>query len=1091
MNRSIHILLFIFMGLIALACDRRPSADESLKVRQGVWDLNNRSIATEGPLPLKGEWSMVWDSFLPPEAISRLAETHMLPVPGSWSRPANDPRPAQGYGTAWLRIRGLPPSDQPYELYFPQVGTSYQAQVLSMTSNFEVLGSTSAGHISESKATTIPELIPKVIQFNHQQEGDLLVVIKLASFHHRTGGIWRAPYLGQSPQASTLLRNTKVQEIAVVAMIFMIGLYNLGIFLQRREDQTSLWLSAYCFLIASRELCTSDLISFFWTPAHVWTYELRFKIEYMTILGNTACLAMFLSHCFPSFIHRSVAQACLWVAGLVTLLVLFTEAAFFTYGIRVLQVFLLAIEAYLLYGWIMAFVKNAESARLSFFGCLIIASAVIHDVLVSLNLFGSKFIYGIGVSIFLLVQSLVIGQKFAAAFRRSEWLVKELKEQEQSRILFFHNTSHELRTPLNGILGFVELLLLGRYGTLAPKVIQQIEKIGTLSRGLMEQVNTILDLAKSRRGDLVLFSSRIPLDEVVEEMNNMCEGLLIKYPQVQFEVSLSWGPEVKPGFNSDREKLSRILRNLLGNAFKFSRSHEKNHVRLKLILADNAEYLEIQVSDEGIGIAPEHHEAIFGEFYQVQNDARRSFEGTGLGLAMVRKLVELMGGTIRLDSQLGHGSTFTVRIPAQSGVSVQTAETKSEHLVDRIPFLGSAIDQRDAKVPAANPIEGHQSRVLVIDDNPVNCEVISEILSSYGYLVDVAQGGREGLSLIEQQRPDLILLDLMMPDVSGEDVLLHLKAQEQYKDIPVILLTARASQEDRIKGLNLGADDYLPKPIMSDEMTLRVNNTISRLNYARDSAQKSVLIKALAAAQEVHEALGRELKQVPGIEISEYYQAAESTSGDWLGIHHDAGNRRLYLMMGDVTGHGMVSALVTVAVAGAIRGAILMAEQSDTKRSMNEFLQALAHSVNKAVLDSGGKVERWMTMAFVGLDLTNGEGLLLSAGHGSIYHLTAAKAIELQAPGSPLGSTEKPYFGLKPFQLAPGDGLFLFTDGLLENVGPEGQTLHKRDLQALLNSKLPTDQLRQSILENIRKVWGTAKPEDDTSLLIARWKGEG
>jgi serine phosphatase RsbU (regulator of sigma subunit) len=329
----------------------------------------------------------------------------------------------------------------------------------------------------------------------------------------------------------------------------------------------------------------------------------------------------------------------------------------------------------------------------------------------------------------------------------------------------------------------------------------------------------------------------------------------------------------------------------------------------------------------------------------------------------------------------------------------------------------------------------------------------------------------------------------MMPNVSGEDVLQHLKSNEEYKDIPVILLTARASQEDRIHGLNLGADDYLAKPIISDEMSLRVYNTISRLNFAREAAQKVILIDALNAAQQVHESLGRERRQMPGVQLSEYYHAAESASGDWLGVHYDAGHNRLYMMIGDVTGHGMISALVTVAVAGAVHGAISMVEKWGSERSMEESLRAIAGSVNKAVCDSGGRVERWMTMAFIALDVEKGEGLLLNAGHGPIYQLTSQKCRPLQALGSCLGSTDQPEFGLQAFQLEVGEGLFLFTDGLIENKGRDGQGMSKRELQNLLNTALSPEEQRQRIVEGAQAYWGEAPLQDDVSFLILQWTG--
>lgn len=1087
MARSFVILWSLFLAFLLGACGRSSSGREPPKAVNGTLDLSDWDFDRDGPVTLDGAWNFVWDRFLTPEDLKNKAfDTSQLslPVPGPWTALQTSTAVSQGYATAWLKIKGLRPQAEPYALLIPQIGTAYRAVVFRSDAAHVLSWPWHAGHPSHSKAETLPELRPQIADYMHSEEGELILLVQLASYHHRTGGIWRSLEFGPSEPLTMRFRNLKAQDIAVVAMILMIGLYNFGIFLQGREDRSSLWLATYCMVIALREFCTSDLISFALMPGSLWTYELRFKLEYMTLLGNAACLAMFLSHCFPAFIQRRFAFICLAVAGVSFLPVLFTEAAVYSRLLRVFQLILLSIEVYLFYGWVKAVLKNAESARLSFAGCLIISFAVVYDVLVSINVFATGYIYGMGVTVFLLVQSLVIGQRFAAAFRRSEWLVKELKEQERARTLFFHNTSHELRTPLNGILGFVDLLRQGRYGELPTKAVQQIEKIGSLSQSLMDQVNTILDLAKSRRGDLVLHPSQIPLDEIMEEVRNMCEGLLVKHPQVTFEWKVSWSPGDKVSFTNDREKLMRIIRNLVGNAFKFSKAGEPNRVRLILTLDTSQRNLEIQVSDEGIGIAPEHHEAIFEEFFQVQSHARRVYEGTGLGLAMLRKIVNLMEGSIRLDSVPGQGSTFTVRIPEQALVPIQSLELREPFRESRTPDTENVAGRG---LPTSRPSKQQTARILVIDDNPINCEVIGDILHSHGYTVDVANGGQAGLEAIERQHPDLVLLDLMMPHVSGEDVLLHMKSREEYKDIPVVLLTARASQEDRIHGLNLGADDYLAKPIISEEMSLRVHNTISRLKFAREAAQKTILLDALNAAQEVHEALGRKKLHVPGVEISEYYHAAESASGDWLGVHYDADHKRLYMMIGDVTGHGMISALVTVAVAGAVHGALSMVEKWGAQRSMEESLKAIAASLNEAVLDSGGKVDRWMTMVVVGLDVATGEGLLLNAGHGPIYQLSQKKCQPLQVLGSCLGSTDAPEFGLLPFKVESGDGLFLFTDGLIENKGQDGKGLTKRELQAMLSAAEGADDLKQQLVEKTLSYWGEAPLQDDVSFLILKW----
>ena len=225
---------------------------------------------------------------------------------------------------------------------------------------------------------------------------------------------------------------------------------------------------------------------------------------------------------------------------------------------------------------------------------------------------------------------------------RSPKALKEIQEKEQSRTLFFQNTSHELRTPLNGMIGFMQLLVQGRYGAIPQAAEHQLQKCIRLAISLKNQVNAILDLAKSKKGTLALNNSSILLDELASEAEDLADGLLLRRSDLSFKSQRVW-PEAEGRFVGDREKLNAILRNLLGNAFKFTDPLRPNAVELQL--RRDTKRLVIVVKDTGIGIPIEHQDKIFEEFQQISGDARRAYEGTGLGLAMVRDYVRLMGGS--------------------------------------------------------------------------------------------------------------------------------------------------------------------------------------------------------------------------------------------------------------------------------------------------------------------------------------------------------------------------------------------------------------------------------------------------------------
>jgi signal transduction histidine kinase len=460
--------------------------------------------------------------------------------------------------------------------------------------------------------------------------------------------------------------------------------------------------------------------------------------------------------------------------------------------------------------------------------------------------------------------ALVNAREFADTFRNSEKmrrelerLVEEVKQKEEARTLFFQNTSHELRTPLNGIIGFMRLIGQGKYGNVPEAAEQHIQKCIRLAISLKHQVNTILDLAKSKKGNLLLHNSVISLSELSKEANDLAAGLLLNHEDRGFTLHRSWSQEQNL-FIGDHDKIRAMIRNLLGNAFKFRDPERPNQVTLTI--KRDEEHLIIEVQDTGIGIAPEHQSIIFEEFQQLAADARRAYEGTGLGLAMVKDYIRLMGGTVQVESQLGVGSHFTLNIPAQKEVHLQ------KDIVSLSDTEIGPLNPRQASPQQAVTTQ-HSYRIFVVDDHEMNCEVLKDLLEHEGYKVKAFIDGREALKWMRREPPDLVLLDLMMPFFSGEDTLRAMRAEDGLKDIPTILVTARASEDDRLFGLSLGADDYLAKPILHDEMLFRIRNLLSRLDIREKVVAAEAALK-LAQLGQLMQEYSHELKNALQIDAS-------------------------------------------------------------------------------------------------------------------------------------------------------------------------------------------------------------------------------
>jgi signal transduction histidine kinase/CheY-like chemotaxis protein len=356
---------------------------------------------------------------------------------------------------------------------------------------------------------------------------------------------------------------------------------------------------------------------------------------------------------------------------------------------------------------------------------------------------------------------------------------RRIKEADRLKSQFLATMSHELRTPMNSIIGFSEILAERLGDQIDPKHLGFLRHIHTSGQHLLGIINDILDLSKIEAGKMEIYPEFFSAGPVIEGVCSVMRGMAKTNTKIVVDVE----PDL-PQIETDLAKFKQVLFNLLSNAVKFS--PEGAPIRVTAQLRDGA--LTVSVRDEGIGIDPAHHALIFEEFRQVDSSARREFGGTGLGLALVRKFVELQGGSVAVDSALGAGSTFSFTLPVQSRAAVVT----------RAPEL---------QVEAA--------RVLVIEDDPNAFELIATALGSAGFFAVRARHGDEALRLARESKPVAITLDLVLPGVDGWEVLKRLKGDPATRDLPVVIISM---VENRDLGLALGADDYFVKPVDRDQL---------------------------------------------------------------------------------------------------------------------------------------------------------------------------------------------------------------------------------------------------------------------------------
>jgi PAS domain S-box-containing protein len=388
---------------------------------------------------------------------------------------------------------------------------------------------------------------------------------------------------------------------------------------------------------------------------------------------------------------------------------------------------------------------------------------------------------------------------------------RELERANRAKDEFLANMSHELRTPLNGILGVAEVLLDGMRGPLNDTQRKMVNAIDTSGKHLLSLINDILDLSKVEAGHIEIHLESISIHDA-------CQASLALVKQISFKKGVRVHFISDPAFPTlvtDLRYLKQILVNLLSNAVKFTPAHGK--VTLQVRGRPHLGLVEFSVNDTGIGIAPEDLVRLFQPFTQVDSSRTHQDEGTGLGLALTRRLTEALGGSVAVTSEVGKGSCFTVSLPWQEQLPTQEAPPEAAHPSPAAPEPGTGAHPGPgaAASPGAPPILG---TVLLAEDTPLNAMVVGEFLEIIGHKIVYASTGREALEKAETCAPDIILMDIQMPEMDGLTAIRRLRSNPRFTRLPIIALTAFAMAGDRERILEAGASGYISKPVKLKEL---------------------------------------------------------------------------------------------------------------------------------------------------------------------------------------------------------------------------------------------------------------------------------
>lgn len=779
------------------------------------------------PLKLDGEWEFYWNQLLEAKDFENKKPqmTGYIGVPKSWNGYIvnGEKLKGDGYATYRLRIKVKNGTDM-YGLKVLPMGTAYKLWV-----NGELLSSN--GKVGSTSRETAAQYLTKEVFFTSQQPS-IELILQVANFEHQKGGFWYSLEIGSVQQIEESVLFKLWFDMFLIGALFIIGIYHLGFYILRRKELSALYFALFCLDVAIRSLTYNEYI--LTRLVNNLNWSLVIKTEYLSLFFILPISITFFYTLFPDEFPRKIVKGVQIFASVFSIFVIVTPASIFSYTIDVYLYCMVLCMMFILYALLKAAFRKKIWALVVLIGYTFLLATGINDIIAKFTSASAGLYFPLGLLVFTFSQSLILSKLYSNAFSTVEALSNNLleysKELEEKNILlekvdqikddFLANTTHELKTPLHGIIGISQSLLESHEST-SKKHTENLNLIMTSAWRLSNMVDDILDFSKMKHQGIHLNIK--PVD--VWQLTEMVAALLKPLIKIKQLVICNEIDRNIPLIAADEDKIRQIMQNIIGNAIKFT---DAGQITISAFVKE--EELEISVSDTGIGIPEERFEDIFKPFEQVVP----VFGGTGLGLCITKKLVEMHGGRIRVQSEVGKGSIFTFSIPLSNHMKEinGTLQAKPDIIKYELPI------KEDTEIVANNYGIESSGTILIADDEPINLQVMINLLVEEGYHIITALNGHDALEKVMNEKPDLVILDVMMPKMSGLEVCKKLRERYSIFEMPVLIVTVGNRTEDILSGFEAGANDYLSKPFSSRELKARAR-TLLELKRTAENAINS------------------------------------------------------------------------------------------------------------------------------------------------------------------------------------------------------------------------------------------------------------
>jgi len=756
------------------------------KVEQGIlncvdWDFKNQPY-----LDLEGEWEFYWKQLISPEEFRKSEITRKrvyASFPELWTNLTiqGEELTAKGYATYRMVIK----NDTLLPLMAIEMRDVYTAYKLWV--NGELIAQN--GEVGKSRVSSTPYWLPltRTLDLNGKSNE---IVLQISNFHHSKGGINKTPVFGTS-ETLILKREKELTYVYLLTgSLLMGGLFFLGLFLYGKQDRAVLYFSMFCMVYGLRVMGT-DLYALHNLIDLPWSVTTAF--EYLSLYAIAIFFLEFVYNLYPKESYKPVIRGFQILSLLLALFTIIFPASIYT---LVVEFYLLAVALFILYGayiFIRAAIRQREGTVYALLSTLILFAVMLLNIGAYFGVLPFlPFVYFVGYILFFFLQSLILSFRFASTFKRA---TEAAESGARVKSEFLATMSHEIRTPMNGIIGMTTLMAQTE---MTEEQENYIETIRVSGESLITIINEILDFSKIESGKMDLEEQPFELEVAIEEVLDL---LSVKANSKKLNLWYKISRDIPVLVAGDVTRLKQILINLIGNAIKFT---EEGEVYIEANIVETANdvlTLEFKIKDTGIGIPKEKQDLLFTKFTQVDASTTRKYGGTGLGLAISQKLVELMGGSISVDSEEGKGATF------KFSIALKPTNNKPDRLFyqDEMPVMKG-------------------KNVLLIADAPNLIEIISYQTEFWGANIKIAQNISATLQALSEEY-DLILIYERLRGVSGMALEKRIRFTAQGKEVPILLLSTSHFESSKQADVHLYTS-FVNNPIKTSNLRHNIKNLV-------------------------------------------------------------------------------------------------------------------------------------------------------------------------------------------------------------------------------------------------------------------------